>query len=129
MLFLLAKAPTFLSVSFSVWLPGLSFIFKMGVMLQIPGVFPRISCLGSAKAVQCPLPGPKIGFKSLQIPCYFPVCARGQPPGSPLISALISPSLPGEFYFRHHATCKNDMYLQFSCFASFCCRVKHTIPV
>ena len=44
-----------------------SFIFKMAAMLQIPRVFPCVSCLGSAKAVQCPRPGPKIGDKSQQI--------------------------------------------------------------
>ena len=57
-----------------------SFIFKMAAMLQIPRVFPRVSCLGSAKAVQCPRPGPKIGDKGQKIPRYFPVCPRGQPP-------------------------------------------------
>ena len=41
-----------------------SFIFKMAVMLQIPRVFARVSCLGSAKAVQCPRPGPEMGSKS-----------------------------------------------------------------
>ena len=54
---------------------------KMAAMLQIPRVFPRVSCLGSAKVVQCPRPGPKIGNKSQQIPRYSPVCPRGQPPG------------------------------------------------
>ena len=54
-----------------------SFIFKIAAMLQIPRVFPRVSCLGSAKAVQCPRPGPKIGDKSQQIPRYSPVCPRG----------------------------------------------------
>ena len=58
-----------------------SFIFKMAAMLQIPRVFPRVSCRGSAKAVQCPCPGPKIGDKSQQIPRYSPVCPRGHPPG------------------------------------------------
>ena len=57
-------------------------------MLQIPRVFPRVSYLGNAKAVQCPRPGPKIGDKSQQIPRYSPICPRGQPPGWPLISAL-----------------------------------------
>ena len=50
-------------------------------MLQIPRVFPRVSCLGNAKAVQCPRPGPKIGDKSQQIQRYSPICPRGQPPG------------------------------------------------
>ena len=54
-----------------------SFIFKIAAMLQIPRVFPRVSCLGSAKAVQCPRPGPKISDKSQQIPRYSPVCPRG----------------------------------------------------
>ena len=54
-----------------------SFIFKMAAMLQIPRVFPRVSCLGSAKAVQCPRPGPKSSDKSQQIPRYSPVCPRG----------------------------------------------------
>ena len=65
-----------------------SFIFKMAAMLQIPRVFPRVSCRSSAKAVQCPCPGPKIGDKSQQIPRYSPVCPWGHPPGWPLISAL-----------------------------------------
>ena len=54
---------------------------KMAAMLQIPRVFPRVSCLGSANVVQCPRPGPNIGNKSQQIPRYSPVCPRGQPPG------------------------------------------------
>ena len=54
-----------------------SFIFKIAAMLQIPRVFPRVSCLGSAKAVQCPRPGPKISDKSQQIPRYSPVCPQG----------------------------------------------------
>ena len=58
-----------------------SFIFKMAAMLQIPRVFPRVPRLGSAKAVQCPRPGPKIGDKSQQIPRLSPVCPWGQPPG------------------------------------------------
>ena len=53
----------------------------MAAMLKIPRVFPRVSCRGSAKAVQCPCPGPKIGDKSQQIPRYSPVCPRGHPPG------------------------------------------------
>ena len=57
-----------------------SFIFKMVAMLQIPWVFPRVSCLGSAKAVQSSRPGPKIGDESQQIPRYSPVCLRGHPP-------------------------------------------------
>ena len=57
----------------------LSFL-KIAAMLQIPRVFPRVSCIGSAKAVQCPRPGPKIGEKGQKIPRYFPVCPRGQPP-------------------------------------------------
>ena len=64
-----------------------SFIFKMAAMLQIPRVLPCVSCLGSAKADQCPRPGPKIGDKSQQIPCYSPVCPWGQPLGWLLISA------------------------------------------
>ena len=54
-----------------------SFIFKIAAMLQIPRVFPRVSCLGSAKAVQCPRPGPKISDKSQEILRYSPVCPRG----------------------------------------------------
>ena len=57
-----------------------SFIFKIAVILQIPRVFPRVFCLGSAKAVQCPRPGPKIGYKSQQIPRYSLICPRGQLP-------------------------------------------------
>ena len=41
---------------------------------------PLVSCLGSAKAIQCPLSEPKIREKSQQIPRYSPVCLRGQPP-------------------------------------------------
>ena len=55
-------------------------IFKMAAMLQIPRVFPRVSCLRCAKAIQCPRPEPKIGDKSQQIPRYSPVCPRGHPP-------------------------------------------------
>ena len=44
--------------------PCVPMFFKMAAMLQIPGVFPRVSRLGSAKAVQCPRPGPTIGDKS-----------------------------------------------------------------
>ena len=58
-----------------------SFVFKMAAMLQIPWVFPLVSCLESTKAVQCPRTEPKIGDKSQQTPRYSPVCPRGQPPG------------------------------------------------
>ena len=51
----------------------------MAAMLQIPRVLPRVSCVGSAKAVQCPRPGSNIGDKSQQIPRYSPLCPRGQP--------------------------------------------------
>ena len=50
-------------------------IFKMAAMLQIPRVFPWISCLRSAKAVQCPVPGQKLVTKvskSRAIPPYAP---------------------------------------------------------
>ena len=73
-----------------------SFIFKMAVMLQIPQVFPRVSCLRSAKAVQCPYPGPQIGDKSYQIPRYSPVCPWGQPPGMAADKCIIPTQL-----FRH----------------------------
>ena len=63
---------------------------KMAAMLQIPQVFPRVSCLGSAKVVQCPRPGPKIGNKSQQIPRYSPVCPRGQPPGMAADKCIIT---------------------------------------
>ena len=53
----------------------------MAAMSQILRVFPCVSCLGSAKAIQCPRPGPKIGDESQQIPPYSPVCPRDQPPG------------------------------------------------
>ena len=59
----------------AVWI----FHFKMAAMLQIPRVFPLVSCLASAKAIQCPRSEPNIGDKSRQVPCYFPVCSRGQP--------------------------------------------------
>ena len=55
------------------------FIFKMAAMLHIPRAFPRVSCLGSAKAVERPCPGLKIGDKSKKIPRYSPVCPRMSP--------------------------------------------------
>ena len=60
-----------------------SFISKMTdpEMLQIPRVFPLVSCLGSTKVFQCPCPEPKMSDKSQQIPPYSTVCPRGQPPG------------------------------------------------
>ena len=60
---------------------------KMAAMLQVPRDFPLVRCLGSAKAVQCPRPGPKIGDKSQQIPRYSPYVPGVNPPGWPLISA------------------------------------------
>ena len=69
------------------------FIFKMAAMLQIPRAFPRVSCLGSAKAVERPRPGLKIGDKSKKsraIPPYVPVCLRMSTlPGWLLIGALL----------------------------------------
>ena len=64
-----------------------SFIFKITAMLQIPRVFPRVSCLGSAKASNAPVPGQKLATKvskSRAIPQYVPGV---NPPGWPLISA------------------------------------------
>ena len=87
------KHQMFSSVSFSVWLPGLSFIFKMVATLQIPPVFPCVSCLGSVKAFQCSHPGPKIGYKTQQIPHYSPVCPWGQFPKCVIIIILLSPPL------------------------------------
>ena len=52
------------------------FSHKMSAMLQIPRIFPHVSCLGSAKTVQCPCPGPKISDKSQQIQRYFPLYMR-----------------------------------------------------
>ena len=53
----------------------------MAVMLQIPRVFPHVSCLRSARAVQCPRPRPKIGDNDWrQILHYSPICPRDQPP-------------------------------------------------
>ena len=49
-----------------------------------------VSCRGSAKAVQCPCPGPKIGDKSQQIPRYSPVCPRGHPPGMAADKCIIN---------------------------------------
>ena len=77
----------------------------MVATLQIPWVFPRVCCLESAKAVQCPRPGPKIGNKSQQIPRYSPVCPRGQPPGWLLISALSA-----EYLFIPSLLCKRPRY-------------------
>ena len=59
-------------------------------MLQVLRVFPRVSCLGSAKAVQCPRPGPNIGNKNQQIPRYSPVCPRGHPRGMAADKCIIS---------------------------------------
>ena len=58
-----------------------SFIFKMAPMLQIPRVFPHISCLGSANAVQYPRPGQKKWRQKSANPTLCPLCPRGQPPG------------------------------------------------
>ena len=69
---------------------------KTAAMLQIPRVFPRVSCLGSAKVVQCTRPRPKISNKSQQIPRYSPVCPRGQPPG-----------MAADEYIRHRWTSKS----------------------
>ena len=69
------------------------FQFQDAAMLQIPRVFPRVSCLGSAKKVQCPRPGQNVSDKSQQIPRYSPVCLRGQPPGWPLIKSALRASL------------------------------------
>ena len=66
------------------------FIFKMAAMLHIPRAFPRVSCLGSAKAVERHCPGLKIGDKSKKIPRYSPVCPRMSTlPGWPLKGALL----------------------------------------
>ena len=46
---------------------------------KFPRAFPRVSCLGSAKAVERPRPGLKIGDKSKKIPRYSPVCPRMSP--------------------------------------------------
>ena len=61
-------------------------------MLQIRRVFSRVSCLGSAKAVQYPRPGPNIGDKSQQIPRYSPICALGHPPGMAADKCIINVS-------------------------------------
>ena len=49
----------------------------MAAMLQIPRVFPRASCFGSAKAVQCPRPGPKLSTK---VSTLFPRMSSGSTP-------------------------------------------------
>ena len=77
----------------------------MAAMLQIPRVFPHVSCLGSAKAVQCPRPRPKIGDKvgkSRAIPLYVPGV---NPPGWLLISAL-SVSKCQEQSWSSHTSCR-----------------------
>ena len=84
---------------------------KMVAMLQIPWVFPRVSCLESAKAVQCPRPGPKMGNKSQQIPRYSPVCPPGQPPGWLLISALSA-----KYLFIPSPLCKRPRYYKLGAF-------------
>ena len=87
-------------------------IFKMAVMLQIPRVFPHVSCLRSARAVQCPHPGPKIGDKDWrQILHYSPICPRGQPPrmaadkcinDCPKGNSFVSPKLEETLRLRIH---------------------------
>ena len=72
-----------------------TFIFKMAEMLQIPRVFPLVSCLGSAKAVQWPRPEPKLGDKSQQISRYSPVCPRGHPPGMAAHKCIIMVQIQG----------------------------------
>jgi len=52
----LLKAVFFFALSF--------FSFNMAAALQIPRVFPRVSCHKSAKATQFPHPGLKIGDQS-----------------------------------------------------------------
>ena len=88
-----------------------SFIFKMAVMLQIPQVFPRVSCLRSAKAVQCPCPGPKIGDKSYQIPRYSPVCPWGQPPGMAADKCIINPFFAKSRQLRRRCQCAGKFIL------------------
>ena len=91
-----------------------SFIFKMAAMLQIPRVFPRVSCRGSAKAVQCPCPGPKIGDKSQQIPRYSPVCPRGHPPGMAADKCIRSVNFVHNFFFNLYlSTCSQKFSLIF----------------
>ena len=77
-----------------------SFIFKIAPMLQISRVFPHISRLGSAKAVQCTRPGPKIGDKSQEIPHYSLVCPRGQPPGM-AADKCIGTARPRQYFFNY----------------------------
>ena len=60
---------------------------------KFPRTFPRVSCLGSAKAVKRPRPGLKIGDKSKKIPRYSPVCPRMSPyvPVCPRMSPYVNP--------------------------------------
>ena len=60
-----------------------SFIFKIAAMLQIPRVFPRVSCLEVQKRSNAPVPGQKLATKvskSRAIPQYVP----GVNPPSPV---------------------------------------------
>ena len=49
-------------------------------MLQISRVFPCVSCLRNAKAIQCPCPGPNIGDKGQQIPGYSSIDSTNPAP-------------------------------------------------
>ena len=73
--------------------------------------FPVYLAALSAKAVQCPRPGPNIGNKSQQIPRYSPLCPRGQPPGWLLISALST-----EYLFIPSPLCKRPRYYKLGAF-------------
>ena len=67
---------------------------------KCPRAFPRVSCLGSAKAVERPRPGLKIGDKSKKMPRYSPVCPRMSTlPGWPLIGALLQYTIFIFFFF------------------------------
>ena len=93
------------------------FIFKMVAMLQIPRVVLRVSCLGRARAVQYPCPGPNIGDKSQQIPRYSPVCPRGQPPGMGADKCIIGytniidiiPIQWTSYYCGYHSVSRSQM--------------------
>ena len=66
-----------------------SFIFKIAAMLQIPRVFPRVSCLEVQKRSNAPVPGQKLATKvskSRAILQYVPG-VNPPPPVWPLISA------------------------------------------
>ena len=63
----------------STWSRSGSFIFKMGAMLQIPRVFPRVSCLSGKSGLMPPSRAKNWRQKSAN-PALFPRMSPGSPP-------------------------------------------------